>query len=113
MTMKEEFDLFRECYWANHDPELCLCKGSGYALSDFDTWHVCPYHCTATSKHPEYDYGDSSLAYYGDSNFAQCLASKTEQTMPEDVTATELVEMEWSPAPPKPLPPLTDDDIPF
>lgn len=40
-------------YWADPDADKCRCKGHGYALSEVDTWHACPYHHKAGQKHPE------------------------------------------------------------
>ncbi len=45
----EAFEMFA------FDPDVskCLCKGSGWALSDRDSWHRCPEHWTKESRHPE------------------------------------------------------------
>jgi hypothetical protein len=95
-----------------------LCRGSGYALSDLDTWHECPYHCTPTTRHPECDYDDEEL--HSSNNPAQCLEDENktpnkekESKMPEDITNEDMEEMEFKPATPPPPPPLTDDEIPF
>lgn len=41
--------------WADEDPNVCGCKGSGYWSSELDTWHECRFHHTKDSIHPEYD----------------------------------------------------------
>lgn len=120
MSPQDEFNEFSRGYWADPDPKLCLCRGSGYALSDLDTWHKCPYHCTPTTRHPEDDYDDEERReelYGGDS--AQCLEgdntnpNEEKPKMPDDITDEELAELEIKYAPPAPSPPLTDDEIPF
>lgn len=40
--------------WADSDPERCGCHGSGWFLSDLDTFHRCPVHYTG-QPHPEED----------------------------------------------------------
>lgn len=45
---------FQTGYWADEDPEKCWCHGSGWALSQVDTWHRCPFH-GADARHPEDD----------------------------------------------------------
>lgn len=40
--------------WADPDPEVCLCEGRGWVLSDVDTWHSCPFHSDGKA-HPEAD----------------------------------------------------------
>jgi hypothetical protein len=46
------YDYFRTGYWADPDPQQCLCRGRGWALSDVDTWHKCPCHYKG-QLHPE------------------------------------------------------------
>lgn len=86
MSLKDYYDEFRRGYWADEDPNVCKCRGSGYALSDVDTWHECPFHYRKGQRHPEDDYPEHSL------------------------TPSELT---FSPPPPAPYVPLTDEDIPF
>jgi hypothetical protein len=40
--------------WSNQDPDRCGCRGSGWFLSEVDTWHECPKHYK-DQPHPEYD----------------------------------------------------------
>lgn len=56
--LQEYFNEFSQGYWADRDPKRCRCHGSGYALSELDTWHKCPYHHSKDSRHPEDDYYD-------------------------------------------------------
>ena len=51
-TLQAYYNEFRCGHWADHDPDVCLCHGSGWALSDVDTWHECPVHY-AGQLHPE------------------------------------------------------------
>ncbi len=45
--------------WADPDPERCGCRGSGWWLSDLDTFHKCPCHYNG-QRHPEdYPYEDT------------------------------------------------------
>jgi len=39
--------------WRAEDPCECGCKGTGYFLSELDTWHVCSIHYTEGQQHPE------------------------------------------------------------
>ncbi len=48
------YENFKAGYWANEDPEKCLCHG-GWALSEVDTWHECPVHYCG-QLHPDYEY---------------------------------------------------------
>jgi len=38
------YDAFRTGYWATENEGECPCHGSGWALSEVDTWHKCPVH---------------------------------------------------------------------
>jgi len=42
---------YSQAYWADEDPKKCGCRGSGWSLSNIDTWHSCPIHNTG-QKHP-------------------------------------------------------------
>lgn len=54
--LQQYYDDFRTGYWADPDPAHCRCRGSGYALSEVDTWHQCPYHFKPGQGHPEDDH---------------------------------------------------------
>lgn len=41
---------------AVEDPEDCACRGSGWVLSQVDTWHKCPV-ASHAGPHPEDDCG--------------------------------------------------------
>jgi hypothetical protein len=90
MSLQDYYNSFSEGYWADPDKKVCGCRGSGYALSDVDTWHKCPYHCTPTTRHPEDDYGDDDYI----------------------PTTEELIAVEVA-VPVSKYKPLTDDQIPF
>jgi len=47
--------------WAHPAPSVCGCKGSGWFLSEVDTWHQCPYH-GAGVPHPEDEHGEADKA---------------------------------------------------
>jgi len=40
------------------DPRVCPCRGGGWRLSDWDSWHKCPIHHRGQS-HPEMDYPEA------------------------------------------------------
>lgn len=64
--LQNYYDDFNSGYWAEEDPEHCRCNGSGWALSDLDTWHMCPIHFK-NQIHPEnYPY---CLECYDGDNF--------------------------------------------
>jgi len=39
--------------FASEDADECGCRGSGWFLSEVDTWHECPVHYVAGQRHPE------------------------------------------------------------
>ena len=48
----------------NPDPKQCGCHGTGWILSDFDTWHECPAHYKG-QRHPEDDQeGEKTVSFY-------------------------------------------------
>ena len=49
---QQYYNAFRTGYWANPDANRCRCRGSGWALSEVDTWHECPIHYKG-QIHPE------------------------------------------------------------
>jgi hypothetical protein len=53
MSLQDYYDDFRRGYWADENPEKCLCHGKGWALSDVDTWHACPIHYAKGMRHPD------------------------------------------------------------
>jgi len=53
MSLQQYYEAFRSGYWADEDPKKCECGGSGWALSDVDTWHACPIHYDGSQPHPE------------------------------------------------------------
>jgi len=42
--LAEEYRWMNTGAWAMPKPEDCPCHGSGWCLSDLDTWHRCPVH---------------------------------------------------------------------
>lgn len=57
MSLQGMFDDFdfavRSGQLSDPDPAECGCRGSGWFLSDLDTWHECPAH--RGRPHPEFD----------------------------------------------------------
>ena len=51
--MQEIFRQLESGAWADMDITLCPCRG-GWLLSDFDTFHCCPFHGKGV-PHPEDD----------------------------------------------------------
>ena len=50
--LQSYYDAFKTGAWAHADASKCPCGGSGWALSDVDTWHECPVHYHGQA-HPE------------------------------------------------------------
>ena len=69
--------------WSHPDPAECGCHGSGWWLSDVDTWHECPAHYTGQT-HPE------------------CEDLPEEEVEGPQLPAPRLGPMDWK-----------EDDIPF
>jgi len=46
--------------WNHPNPVLCECKGRGWILSDFDTWHQCKIHGKDV-PHPEWEYEEGDF----------------------------------------------------
>lgn len=45
-----------EAGWSStEDPETCACRGTGYILSQLDTFHECRIHFVKGQPHPEDD----------------------------------------------------------
>ena len=40
------------------DPRCCPCRGGGWHLSSWDSWHKCPTHFRG-QRHPEMDYPET------------------------------------------------------
>jgi hypothetical protein len=140
MSLQDEYNEFCRGLWADPDPKKCRCCGNGWALSDLDTWHQCPFHYNKDSRHPEDDHYDiPSTQPIGDVASAgammegddmtelfatdppQCLDGgddtsnnkEMEKVDDIDITDADMRAAEWQPAPPTPPPPPTDDEIPF
>lgn len=45
--------------WSNPNPKECPCRGSGWLVSDFDTFHACNEH--GGTPHPEDDQGQEGF----------------------------------------------------
>lgn len=75
---------FQTGYWADKDPNKCRCGGRGWALSEVDTWHKCPYH---KGHHPECE-------------CAECMGEPVPVLDPD-------------PPPDPTSAPATDEDVPF
>ena len=100
MSLQAYYDAFRAAPWAHEDTSLCGCRGSGWALSDVDTWHECPVHHVKGQAHPEDDYPED-----------------------EPLSALDRVLADTEPPPPPSQPVVgyrmgtpvyaADDDIPF
>ncbi len=51
--MQSEYRYMESGQWAERNPLTCDCRGSGYVLSDLDTFHECPFHKYDGIVHPE------------------------------------------------------------
>lgn len=54
------YEDFKTGYWRDSDPEVCPCKGHGWALSQVDTWHQCPTHFKG-QRYPEDDHDEEPM----------------------------------------------------
>ena len=54
-AMQAEFQYRESGQWAVRNPLACDCRGSGYVLSDLDTFHTCPFHKYDGIVHPEHE----------------------------------------------------------
>jgi len=100
MSLQSYYNEFAANF-ADPDEKVCACRGSGWALSDLDTWHKCPYHCKANTPHPEDDCGDYEASH------SACEIPDYTPT-DEDMDAAQ-----FKPAKPEPPKPLTEGEIPF
>ena len=41
--------------WAIPDEDLCPCRGGGWMLSPYDSWHQCPAHYNGQRYPEDYD----------------------------------------------------------
>jgi hypothetical protein len=108
LNYAEAFEMFA----FNEDATRCMCKGGGYALSDRDSWHRCPYHATKDTPHPEDEcYGPSCTECWDGENYPcdkcpQCGMHMQSQGWNDEPQSHELVD-EPSDTEPK------EDDCPF
>lgn len=49
--------------WSHPNPSQCPCRGRGWLLSDFDTWHACNEH--GGTPHPESECEDFDYEAHG------------------------------------------------
>ena len=56
--LEHYYNNFRAGSFERRDPDKCGCRGTGYALSQVDTWHKCPVHFTPGQRHPEDDHDE-------------------------------------------------------
>ncbi|HEV8529961.1 MAG TPA: hypothetical protein VGT00_00930 [Methylomirabilota bacterium] len=88
--LQQYYDAFRTGYWAVSNAEECPCRGSGWALSEVDTFHKCPIHFDGQRSPEEAEFDDG-----------------------EDVAAAPFpAPAVVVPAPVASLP-VSDDEIPF
>lgn len=53
----------RRGVWADPNPNRCGCRGGGWWVSDFDSWHRCPFHGDGVPT-PECDYPEEARDDY-------------------------------------------------
>jgi hypothetical protein len=57
--LQSYYDTFKTGQWAHPDPRFCRCNGSGWALSEVDTWHKCRFHYVSSlTGDPDYNEGE-------------------------------------------------------
>lgn len=82
--LQHYYDNFRAGSFARLHPARCGCGGTGYALSQVDTWHECPVHYIAGQRHPEDDGPDECDTVTVDARTAAALAAVTPDEVNED-----------------------------
>jgi len=111
MSLQQYYDDFRQGWWADEDANKCLCHGSGWALSDVDTWHQCPIHYRG-QPHPE-DYVHDECPECGDGRISDPRdCSRCGPTLRKEL-ADAADDRPYTEQEPPVHKPLTDDDIPF
>ena len=95
--------------WAEINPNRCPCHGSGWVLSDYDSWHRCPIHGHSVpypdEEDPSFDYSAHKLQMYKEAYkafFKRCWMCNQSWT-PERFRAqcvTRLMDWNWSKATP-------------
>ena len=85
---QDYYEDFKSGYWAREDAEECKCRGSGWALSEVDTWHPCPVHFRKGQRHPDDEDEEKDVCDWGDPDDV-CL------TMDEWKRAEEKMMDEW------------------
>ena len=64
-TAEQVYEAAQMGQWKALDPEECGCGGSGWFLSDLDTWHPCHIHNDCDCCHPEYSDGPCMKDWQG------------------------------------------------
>jgi len=96
------YQSFNRADWAHPSARKCACRGSGYALSELDTIHACPFHHVAGQHHPEETCPceQTPCVYYGRQKLAQRLRARKH---------AQLKAPNYTPSHPR----EDDDGIPF
>jgi hypothetical protein len=106
MSLQAYYNAFRAAPWAHSDPDVCGCRGSGWALSDVDTWHECPIHHVEGQRHPEDDFDPEDYEVEPEPRTA------LERVIEDDVLAPERLVVGRRFGTPV-YAPVESDDIPF
>lgn len=97
------YDSFSQGHWASRNKRKCACRGSGWTLSDVDTWHKCPVHYVEGQHDPfddeGCDCGQKPCIYYSRQKLrARAAVFSERKNRPHPLHRQEAAE---------------DDDIPF
>lgn len=84
--LEHYYNNFRAGSFERRDPDKCRCRGTGYALSEVDTWHKCPVHYTPGQRHPEDDHDeiDTTTVEVLDARTIAAMAAVTPAVINED-----------------------------
>jgi hypothetical protein len=112
------YEAFRTGWWAMESADACPCHGSGWALSEVDTWHECRFHF-AGQLHPDAREGD--IEEFEAAEYESMLAwavkrgraSLTREESARREAAAAMVLVDQAAASAAALDALSDDEIPF
>ncbi len=82
--LQHYYDNFRAGSFQRTDPAQCGCRGTGYALSEVDTWHKCPIHYTPGQRHPEDDHDECVTVDVLDARTIEAMAAVTPAVINND-----------------------------
>ena len=105
------YEAFRTGYWAEENETVCPCHGSGWALSEVDTWHECPVHFRgqpSPESHEGFESDEEYAVYYND-----CMVKWAVDHKLAEYTREEAARLSYRAPVAAVVVPADDNDIPF